>query len=90
MRETLGRNVCALSDVDLKTLAEDYERMSIKKSKAGPAENGERRKLRLAYISMRSKARWPCAVSLVLAVVGLALAAGGYVIPEHLPTVHLP
>lgn len=44
----------------------------------------------LASISMLSKARWPWAVSLLLAAVGLAITAGGFVIPKHAPTVHLP
>jgi hypothetical protein len=44
----------------------------------------------LASISMLSKARWPYFISLALAIVGLTIAIGGFVIPKHAPTVHIP
>jgi ABC-type multidrug transport system fused ATPase/permease subunit len=44
----------------------------------------------LASISMLSKARWPYSISLVLAVIGLVLAIGGFVIPTQFPGVHIP
>lgn len=44
----------------------------------------------LASISMLSKARWPYSISLLLAVIGLTLTLGGFVIPSHAPNVHVP
>jgi hypothetical protein len=44
----------------------------------------------LASISMLSKARWPYTISLLLAVIGLILTAGGFVIPKYAPGIHVP
>ena len=39
---------------------------------------------------MLSKARWPFLIAVVLALVGMALTAGGYIIPEKAPNIHIP
>jgi Domain of unknown function (DUF4337) len=44
----------------------------------------------LASIAMLAKVRWPVMFSIVLAVIGLALTAGGYIIPAHAPNIHVP
>lgn len=44
----------------------------------------------MASISMLSKARWPFLIAVVLALVGMALTAGGYIIPEKAPNIHIP
>jgi hypothetical protein len=44
----------------------------------------------LASISMLSKAKWPWSISLLLAILGLAITAGGFIIPKHMPKVHIP
>ena len=140
-RETLEQIVGGLSEADVAKLGSEYEAMYIKKTKAGPAENSERQKLRLGYISgklaeyakekeelrgkaedfenarklahrkdgyfdyaelalqfsillasisMLTKARWPVLFSVILAIIGLALTAGGYFIPEKAPNIHIP
>ena len=44
----------------------------------------------MASISMLSKARWPFLIAVVLALIGMALTAGGYIIPEKAPNIHIP
>ena len=44
----------------------------------------------LASVAMMSKTRWTFSLSLVLALVAMALTAGGFIIPNHAPQVHIP
>jgi len=44
----------------------------------------------LASVAMLSKARWPFLLAILLAVLGAALTVGGFVVPEHMPDVHIP
>ncbi len=44
----------------------------------------------LASIAMLSKTKWTFSLSLILALIAIALGAGGYLIPTKYPQVHIP